>query len=162
MDEKKLPAENKDINDTLSTLGNELKFPEPPPKKSFKANNKEIHSFFLKGVFVIILITIGSRIVFFINSEYADGEVVGFESKSRAFLRHPVIKFQLNGNQYQFLAAVNINLELKEPVKVIYKKNNPENAAVYSFFGFWFHYLLFSQVVMIFWTGITVAWFANY
>jgi len=76
------------------------------------------------------------------KSSTTTGTVTGIEIRENKLNRHEtsrsaIIRFEYEGDTIYFTGEQNVNYELGEQVKVIYKKENPNKAKVYSFAGFW-------------------------
>ena len=159
--------ENEGIFTPANVIGNELKFPVPEKKPKPSLDKKKLFRIFLLGFFLITGTVMGIRCSFFVGADFTDGIVkeiviVPFGGKPPPLFK-PLVAFSTNhGEQVTFTGAENLKLKRGERVRVIYKKNNPHHAAVYSFFGFWFVSILICQVILLFWVGFLVVWYGYY
>ncbi len=93
--------------------------------------------------FVIILSFLGlNRIRFINNSVITNGEVIGHkEWVNEEFPKEkeiaPIIKFSNDTQRIVFTAQKNLNYNVGSQIKVIYKKQSPHKAKIYTFLGFW-------------------------
>lgn len=100
------------------------------------------------GIFMILLYVFLYRVKFIRNSELTRGIVVdkkiiwGLRSGGRQVA--PIIAFYYDEYQYRFPAELNLNLEKGDIVDVIFNLDDPTDAMVYSFNGFWLAPLLYA------------------
>lgn len=146
------------------SIGNELKFPVAEKKSlTFKLGARPLSFRLTSGYLAIIIIVMGIRIAFFINSSFTDGVVSDIQKSPRGYSFDSHITFTTSeGKTITFIAAPNLRLDIGERVRVIYKNKNPKKAAVYSFFGFWFNSILVCQVLAMFWVGLLVVYYGDY
>jgi len=145
-------------------IGNEIRF--PVPEKKFRTPHPRKRNYFrifLTGYGVILGVGLGIRCLFFINACFADGEVQRFNHrfvKRNIYSASAVILFHTkDGREVFFEGTRNLRLEQGEKVKVLYKKNQPQRAVVFSFFGFWFNTILICQLALLFWVGFLLAYY---
>lgn len=144
-------------------IGNEITFPVPRKKPRMPVDEKKMIRLLLCGFFVIVGGVMGVRCSFFINAGYADGVVTGISKAARGYGYHPRVMFaDQNDRITTFNGAQNLKLKTGDRVKVIYKKNNPVRAAIFTFFGFWFNSILVCQVTLFFWVGFLVVYYGDY
>jgi hypothetical protein len=144
----------------------DFKFPvnEPKPVKPYPGRGK-IFPLFLKGAVLVVVGVMGIRCSFFVGAGFAEGEVSYFSMES--FLRAkgfvPIVTFETaDGEKVTFRAGITSH-EIKyakgEHVSVVYKKNDPKNAAIFSFMGFWFNWILICGIAVLVWFGFTVVYY---
>ena len=103
---------------------------------------------FMLGIFMILLYVFLYRVKFIRNSELTRGIVI--DKKEVGGLRTgggqiaPIIAFYYDGYQYRFPAELNLNIERGDIVDVIFNLDDPTEAMVYSFSGFWLAPLLYA------------------
>lgn len=111
---------------------------------------------FLIGLLVAFLF-VGIHILNFeLASNSANGEVVGYRDKKC------VVAFYVNGEEIRFLSEPNLSYKVHDKVEVIYKINNPKNAAIYDFIGFYLNYFLYSIIPIMLFASFNYAWFDKY
>jgi len=96
----------------------------------------------LIAIAVIILYLFLNRFQYIRKSNFATGEVVALEIKkdvmsSEKRFSCATIEFEAGDEIVCFSSERDVKYEIGETVKVIYKKDNPLDAKVYSFAGFW-------------------------
>jgi len=145
-------------------IGNELTFSVPEKKqRGLKFNARKLAVKFIMGYLLIAALLTGYRCTFFINANFADGIVTDVKKTNRGYAFEPHVTFiSGDGRQIAFVAAQNLRIKPGEHIKVIYKSHNPNRAAVYSFFGFWFNSILVCQVLAMFWVGLLVVYYGDY
>lgn len=92
------------------------------------------------------------------ESEFTTGTIIDRESRrvneqKVGSVYHPLIKFATHkGDTVVFEASTgkNFNVEIGREVRVVYSKDNPQNADIYSFFDYWFTPLLLMLFGIIF------------
>ena len=72
---------------------------------------------------------------------------------------HTVISFTFKNKVYEFNTVSNVEYSVGEKVPVIFKKENPGNAYVFSFLGFWYSGLIFTLVPLALWSAFALAFF---
>lgn len=114
---------------------------------------------FLIGITTCFLF-IGINILNYrMNSDFAKGKVITYRTSHN---NNAVIAFNLNGKEIRFLSEASINKDDKNEVTVIYNKDNPENAAVYTFVGFYMFYFFFAIIPLMLFTAFIYSWFDKY
>ena len=152
-----------EVSKNKEVIGNEISFPVRENKPRVKLNARKLFRVFLSGYILIAAVLMGIRCTFFINAHFAEGVVSDFRKSDRGYSFVSYITFSTeDGVKYTFRAAQNLKLDIGEPVRVIYKVNNPERAAVFSFFGFWFNSVLACQVLVLFWVGFLIVYYGDY
>lgn len=94
---------------------------------------------------------------FHLKSDFAKGKLVAWENALGT--RYPRISFILNDKTYEFMGESNIDLRGLETIDVIYDINNPENAAVYSFNGFYMGYFFYLIIPVMLYAAFIYSWF---
>lgn len=118
------------------------------------------HYIFFIGVLAGFLFS-GIHIYNFLkNSEFTKGKLVKWEGYNHS--SYPVIMFKANEKNYEFQGTSNLELNSKENIDVIYNKANPENAAVYSFVGFYLNYFLWLVIPIMLYAAFIYSWFDKY
>ncbi len=145
-------------------IGNDLSFRLPGrSQRGLRVNARKLLMRFIAGYIVIAGALVGARCTFFINANYAEGVVTDIKKSPRGYSFEPHVIFTAgDGKQVSFAAAQNLRVKPGERVNVIYKSANPNRAAVYSFFGFWFNSILVCQVLVLFWVGLLVVYYGDY
>lgn len=108
-------------------------------------------SFCWIGLGIIILYIFLNRFNFIWGSSITEGRVDAFRiiiSATNSY-NEPVIKFFVDSKEITFTDDNNLDLELGQNVTVIYKKDNPGNARVYSFTGFWLNSIIWALIPTI-------------
>lgn len=102
----------------------------------------------LYGVLLILTLSFGNRILFLFRSKQATGKyTTTYAWGYQDMYKSPVINYKTaEGSDVIFLAETNIPIADENNVPVIYKTNNPENAYVFTFFGFWYMPLIHSLI----------------
>ena len=85
---------------------------------------------------------------FIIGSETTTGEVVGIKSWSTrgrypGTYTAPVVKFNSKAYEVTFQGETNMGVQYGAKVTVIYKTDDPTDAFIYSFVGFWLVSLMY-------------------
>jgi hypothetical protein len=121
--------------------------------KTVKLSRNKIY---LIGVTVILLFVIINRANFIYGSKFTTGKVIRIGKLSIQEYGHvgtsmsvPIIQFFNNSNVITIEGEKNADLTIGEEVKVVYKKDNPESAAVFSFGGFLVPGLLYSLIPLL-------------
>ena len=92
------------------------------------------------------------RMNYLLGGSKTNGVVVDVVSWSNGSYRNrgtytaPIIKFSVKKLEYTFQGGTNIDLHPGAKIQVIYEDKNPNNASVYTFFGFWFVPILCSAI----------------
>lgn len=123
---------------------------------------------FLAGFAVILLCYFTRQITFIVNSERATGEVINETSPnwghsrpgsySSTRLSYPVIKFQAAGQELTFVGESNLDYNTGDKVEVIYRKEDPKDAKIYSFFGFWFGKIAYFLIPLFLWAAFSLSY----
>lgn len=114
---------------------------------------------FFIGLGIIFVFLLLNRIDYIFGSTTTVGKVVSVKKwkyRSSRFTA-PMVKFQTETHEITFQGETNMNLQNGETVDVIYKINNPTNAEIYSFVGFWLSPLLYCILPLIFLVAITFS-----
>jgi hypothetical protein len=104
---------------------------------------------------IIIIILFLYRMNYIIGGSKTNGDVVDFVSwssggyRSKGSYSAPIIQFTVNNIPYKFQGETNLDLQVGDTTPVIYEDSNPNNASVYSFFGFWFIPIFYCTIVYI-------------
>lgn len=91
------------------------------------------------------------KLSFIIGSETTTGEVVGIKSWSTrgrypGSYSAPVVKFNAQKHDITFQGETNMDIQYGEKVTVIYKTDDPTDAFIYSFVGFWLVSLMYCSI----------------
>lgn len=121
--------------------------------KTIKLNRNKIY--FL-SVVIILLFVIINRINFIYESNFAEGKVIQMVNRSSYSTLHgvtayavPVIKFRDGYSDITFEGERNADITVSETVKVVYKKDDPEKAEVFSFGGFLAPVLIYALLPLL-------------
>ncbi len=117
------------------------------------------------GLLIISTFLIINRMVIINECEFTKGtvkKIVVNHSPGNGAISSitPLIDFIYKGQTITFEATANINLEMGENVDVIYKKDNPANAEVFSFVGFWLIPIIYCLLPILFLLTATYSFLA--
>lgn len=84
------------------------------------------------------------------------GYIIGEEYSSRK-VTFPIVEFNVEGEDFQFLAPNYTPHNVGQSVEVLYNSSNPKHAYVTSFYGFWGNVLLYTIPVFIISSLIAMA-----
>lgn len=118
---------------------------------------------FLIGLGIIFVFLLLNRIDYIFGSATTVGKVIYVKNwtyRSSRFTA-PMVQFQTETQEITFQGETNMNLKNGETVDVIYKTNNPTNAEVYSFVGFWLSPLLYCILPLIFLVAIIFSFLTD-
>ncbi len=118
---------------------------------AIKLNRNNI---FLIGLFIIFIYLVLNRVDYIIGSNTTEGEVI----KTRN--HESIIKFQTDSKEITFHGTTIMTLEIGEKVRVIYKVENPKNAKIYRFSGFWFIPILYCLLPLMVLTAAAFSFLA--
>ncbi len=91
-----------------------------------------------------------NRVDYMIGSETTTGNVIRIKKwYSRGSYSAPVINFKTELYNVTFQGETNMDVEVGDKVKVIYKTEYPSDAEVFSFVGFWLAPLLYCLVPLM-------------
>ncbi len=79
-----------------------------------------------------------------------------------AYSTYVVISFMHEEKEIRFVSESKPDPENREHVKIIFKNNDPENAAVYTFFGFYMFYFYFTIIPLMLFGAFIYSWFDKY
>lgn len=102
------------------------------------------------GVFVL------PRIYYKYTYPKTKGIIVGKDYSIRR-VTFPVVEFNVDGRDIQFLAPNFMPHNVGQSVEVLYNPSNPKHAYVTSFYGFWGNVLLYTIPVFIISSLIALA-----
>lgn len=111
---------------------------------------------FLIGLITALLFALIHILNFTVKSEITKGKVVAWYGPD------PVVYFYDEGKMVQFTGESYMNVEVGDIVNVIYEEENPRNAAVFSFTGFFMRYFMFLILPMILFTAFVYSYFSRY
>lgn len=114
------------------------------------------HHIYLIGIITGFLFAGIHIFNFMIKSEFTKGVLFSYDGNS------PRIEIKVNNQVYIFTAQADIHIHPDEEVDVIYETNNPLNASVYSFTGFFLYYFFFLVVPIVVYTAFIYSWFDKY
>ena len=86
----------------------------------------------------------------------ANGYFVG--KKGSTSQLHSLVEFNIRGEKIQFLGK-QLSYEVGQDVKIIYPKENPQKAEIFSFLETYFPILVFSVLPLILWTAFVYSYF---
>jgi hypothetical protein len=116
------------------------------------------HHIFLIGLFTGFAF-VGIHILnYHLKSDFAKGNLVAWVSDGFG-TNSPKIKFTVNDKSYEFLGESNLKLKGMVVIDVIYDKNDPKNAAVYTFMGFYMRYFFFLIIPIMLYAAFIYSWF---
>lgn len=109
-------------------------------------------------LFIVVLFVGINRYRYVNSAVITEGIVIGqkiFENKTfpEDTEYAPVLEFYNGDDKITFTAERNLGYQNGEIHKIIYKKNNPRNAKIYSFTGFWMEPLIISIIPFIIISG---------
>lgn len=114
------------------------------------------HHIYLIGVITAFLFA-GIHILNFYNkSDFTKGSLIAYDGNA------PRILIKVNNTEYIFTGQSDLHLDPTEKIEVIYDKNNPTNASVYTFWGFYMFYFYFIIVPLVVFTAFIYSWFDKY
>lgn len=97
--------------------------------------------------------------------EKTEGVFVGYDIVMKDSINQipdrifPVIEFGYKNQVFSFRGIENLDLDKGEKVSVLFKPDNPQEAKMDSFFGFWFYPLLFWLLGWLVFTAFTFGMF---
>lgn len=91
------------------------------------------------------------KLTFIIGSETTTGEVIKVKSWSTrgrypGTYTAPVVKFNTDQYEVTFQGETNMDIKYGDKVDVIYKTDEPTDAFIYSFVGFWLVALMYCSI----------------
>jgi len=91
------------------------------------------------------------KLIFIIGSVTTTGEVVKIKSWSTGgrypgTYRAPIVKFNTDKYEVTFQGETNMDIKYGDKVTVIYKTDEPTDAFIYSFVGFWLISLMYCSI----------------
>lgn len=121
--------------------------------------NTKTYGYYTKfwiGVGVIAVLLIVPKVKRLVWGGRANGHVVEFQLRRSIFEHHyiPVIQFETEQKTVRFKIKSEMDYSLHEQVPVIYNVHDPEEADVYSFWGFYFETLLQIPLYSLIWLVI--------
>ncbi len=111
------------------------------------------HHIFLIGITTGFLFAGIHIFNFMIKSDFTKGVLVSYDGNS------PRIQIKVDGKNYIFTGLSDISIAPGERIDVIYDTNDPKNASVYTFVGFYMFYFFFLILPMILFTAFIYSWF---
>jgi len=102
--------------------------------------------FLIIGFSVFLFYFLLNKLSFFIGAEYAEGRIVYFAGNKNPC---PVVKFQYRDTVYTFTGDQSFDDYTDKKVEVIFKKDNPLEAKIYSFFGFWWTGIIYGLLPLL-------------
>jgi len=101
----------------------------------------------MTGCGLLIIFISLNRIHFLIGSKFATGKVVRWR-QYRAYST-PIIQFTDANYLITFAGEANTDLETDDPVTVIFKKDDPTDAQVFSFAGFVMRPMIYALIPLM-------------
>lgn len=91
------------------------------------------------------------KLSFIIGSETTTGEVVGVKSWSTrgrypGTYTAPIVKFSTETHEVTFQGETNMDIKYGDKATVIYKTDEPTDAFIFSFVGFWLISLMYCSI----------------
>ena len=116
--------------------------------------------FFLTGLMVILLCYFIRQLTFISNSERATGEVIRITQGGGkgTKITYPVVKFHTDKYEFTFVAEGNLEYQRGDKVEVIYDKNDPGDASIFTFFGFWFGRAVWFGLALMLWAAFSTSY----
>lgn len=101
------------------------------------------------------------KLSFIIGSETTTGEVVGIKSWSTrgrypGSYSAPIVKFNTETNEMTFQGETNMDIKYGDKVTVIYKTDEPTDAFIFSFVGFWLISLMYCSIFYLLLIGSAI------
>lgn len=118
---------------------------------------------FLLGLVVIMICYFARQLTFIASAEITEGTVINVTnsdsiSLENTALSYPMVEFNANGNIQLFRAESNMNVTKGDKVKVIYQANEPSDAYIYSFTGFWLRNILWFIIPLVLWAAFSLSY----
>jgi hypothetical protein len=123
---------------------------------------------FLAGFAVIVLCYFIRQLTFVVISERTTGEVISVSNETRrsgnrhsyrtTSLTYPIVRFYIEGEQVIFKGESNLEYVNGDKVDVLYEKDDPSEAKIYTFFGFWFGKAVWFGVVALVWLAFSTSY----
>lgn len=117
-----------------------------------------------KFIIILYIVCFGLYLPFSRQPDYFDGEkakgIIHFVKDSATHKSYSAAVYTINKINYSINAAYLLKTYKEaEKVNIIYEASQPQNAAVYGFWGYWFKWneILFSLVLLIVMFQIAVA-----
>lgn len=106
---------------------------------------------FCTSLAIMLLGLLIYKLSFIIGSETTTGEVVGIKSWSTrgrygGTYTAPIVKFDTKAYEITFQGETNMDIQYGDKVNVIYKTDDPTDAFIYSFVGFWLVSLIYCSI----------------
>jgi hypothetical protein len=116
---------------------------------------------YISGIFVIFFYLILNRTLLILDSNITRGVVVneikwgnGTAGETEGFFTAPIVQFKAGKTKITFRAETNTDFHPGEVVEVLYKKNNINEATIYSFTAFWLSPLLYCLLPILIFTAL--------
>lgn len=119
---------------------------------------------FLTGLVITVFIVLSNRLWHIAVDGFAVGEVtetVTWVTKgsvmNSAHSSAPIVKFSTGMYEIRFQGPTNMHVQTGDHVTVIYDKNDPTEAGIYSFTGFWMIFLFYSILPVVVFSAATYS-----
>lgn len=114
---------------------------------------------FVIGIVVIVFYLVLNRIHFMEGTAITKGEIIGLEGYSNRgpVYAPPMVHFITDSIDITFHGETNTDYREGEIVPVIYKLDNPSDAYIYSFLGFWLGPVLYCILPLMVLTAVVFS-----
>jgi len=109
------------------------------------------------SLFVIYFLAF--KLKFIVGSSFTEGKIITFKSGFRVL--NPVVEFSANNNVFRFTGEASFDDYTDKVVKVVYKNDDPSNARIFSFFGFWWSGIILGLVPLALYSAIVLSFVAK-
>lgn len=116
---------------------------------------------FYRGIVIIILLIIISRMPIMLFGEKVKGEFIGYSYRStirdsggQVF---PEIQFEYKGTRYVIEGPEDTRYKKGEAVAVVFYPSNPGKARIYTFLGLWMRSLIEIPVAIMIWYAFVAS-----
>jgi hypothetical protein len=115
---------------------------------------------FVLGLVVIVTCYFIRQVTFIVTSHCAEGKVVAVTNanNTRTRISYPVVEFSVDGREYAFTGESNMDVEKGDRVEVIYKTDDPTDAHIYTFAGFWLRNIIWFIVPLLLWAAFSTSY----
>ncbi len=115
------------------------------------------HYLFVAGVIIIFTFYFLNKFHFISNAEQTKGVCVGYDfiyregrdSSSIPDKFYPIVAYHVDEESYTLRGIEEVMMDKGDVLKVIYKSDDPADAYVFNFIGFWYFGLLYSIMAVM-------------
>ena len=109
------------------------------------------------GVGIISFYYLLNKFEFIFKSARTQGVVVGYADNGR--VNAASIEFEVQSKFYYFEGQKNVEYDGGEKLPVIYLKEDPKQAYVFSFLGFWYTGLIVALIPLMLWCAFVLSFY---